>query len=144
MACDWLSVYIVVVTLMAAEFHVVIGFNVDTEHVVRYQGAKGSMFGFSVAEHRDRGTSWWVYAPQRPQFSFRLILFVSLNTRYTQQRWKWNICVFIWTESWLKRPVQREKGRTFYSYEIFRICRCVMFISGQQILKTHKCRDTDC
>jgi hypothetical protein len=50
----------VVTTLVALYLHVTTGFNVDTENFVRHRGAPGSMFGFSVAEHRDRGTSWWV------------------------------------------------------------------------------------
>ncbi|XP_063227924.1 integrin alpha-PS2 isoform X2 [Bacillus rossius redtenbacheri] len=40
-------------------------FNVDTENCVRHRGAAGSMFGFSVAEHRERGESWvMVGAPE--------------------------------------------------------------------------------
>jgi len=33
-------------------------FNLDTIGFVRYRGSPGSMFGFSVAEHRERGGSW--------------------------------------------------------------------------------------
>jgi hypothetical protein len=55
MSCLLLNV---VTTLVALYFHVTTGFNVDTENFVRHRGAPGSMFGFSVAEHRDRGTSW--------------------------------------------------------------------------------------
>jgi len=50
----------VLTTLVTLYLHVTTGFNVDTENFVRHRGAPGSMFGFSVAEHRDRGTSWWV------------------------------------------------------------------------------------
>ncbi|XP_050537137.1 integrin alpha-PS2 isoform X2 [Daktulosphaira vitifoliae] len=37
---------------------VVDGFNVDVKNCMRYQGPRGSMFGFSVAEHKERGRSW--------------------------------------------------------------------------------------
>ena len=33
-------------------------FNVDTESAVVYDGAKKSLFGFSVAAHRDHDTGW--------------------------------------------------------------------------------------
>ena len=35
-------------------------FNLDTEHGVVYQGDQDSLFGFSVAAHRDQQTGWWV------------------------------------------------------------------------------------
>ena len=35
-------------------------FNLDTENPVVYQGDPGSLFGFSVAAHRDQQTGWWV------------------------------------------------------------------------------------
>jgi hypothetical protein len=48
----------VISTLIALYLHVTTGFNVDTENFIRHRGTPGSMFGFTVAEHRDRGTSW--------------------------------------------------------------------------------------
>ncbi|XP_047113545.1 integrin alpha-PS2-like [Schistocerca piceifrons] len=39
-------------------------FNVDTEHMVRFRGSRGSMFGFTVAEHQDiQGNAVLVGAP---------------------------------------------------------------------------------
>jgi hypothetical protein len=58
MSRDGFLICVVIVTLMATDLRVTTGFNVDTEHAVKYQGTRGSMFGFSVAAHRDRGSSW--------------------------------------------------------------------------------------
>ena len=33
-------------------------FNLDTENAVVYQGDRDSLFGFSVAAHRDQQTGW--------------------------------------------------------------------------------------
>ena len=33
-------------------------FNLDTENAVVYQGDRESLFGFSVAAHRDQQTGW--------------------------------------------------------------------------------------
>ena len=35
-------------------------FNLDAGHGVVYQGDRDSLFGFSVAAHRDQQTGWWV------------------------------------------------------------------------------------
>ncbi|GFG35921.1 hypothetical protein Cfor_05273, partial [Coptotermes formosanus] len=59
----------VIAALVALYFHVTIGFNVDTENFIRHRGAPGSMFGFSVAEHRDRGTSWVLVGAPEAQTS---------------------------------------------------------------------------
>ncbi|XP_071440626.1 integrin alpha-PS2-like isoform X2 [Hetaerina americana] len=42
-------------------------FNVDTEGVVQHRGPTGSMFGFSVAEHRENGSSWVLVGAPRAQ-----------------------------------------------------------------------------
>ena len=34
------------------------GFNVDLDNVIQYHGDSKSMFGFSVAEHKEQGRSW--------------------------------------------------------------------------------------
>ena len=38
----------------------VTSFNLDPGHGVVYTGQPGSLFGFSVAAHRDRNKGWWV------------------------------------------------------------------------------------
>ena len=35
-----------------------LSFNLDTENAVVYQGDRDSLFGFSVAAHRDQQTGW--------------------------------------------------------------------------------------
>ena len=35
-----------------------LAFNLDTENAVVYQGDRDSLFGFSVAAHRDQQTGW--------------------------------------------------------------------------------------
>ena len=35
-----------------------LSFNLDTENAVVYQGERDSLFGFSVAAHRDQQTGW--------------------------------------------------------------------------------------
>ena len=34
------------------------GFNIDVESAVVFQGSRDSLFGFSVAAHRDQDTGW--------------------------------------------------------------------------------------
>lgn len=34
------------------------GFNVDLPSALVHRGPEGSMFGFAVSQHRDRGSSW--------------------------------------------------------------------------------------
>ena len=36
------------------------GFNIDLPSVLTHRGPTGSMFGFSVAQHRDSNVSWYV------------------------------------------------------------------------------------
>ncbi|XP_069683383.1 integrin alpha-PS2 isoform X1 [Periplaneta americana] len=55
--------------LLWALLGVAAAFNVDTEHVIRHRGAPGSMFGFSVAPHRDRGASWVLVGAPEAQTS---------------------------------------------------------------------------
>ncbi|XP_052127501.1 integrin alpha-PS2 isoform X2 [Frankliniella occidentalis] len=44
-------------------------FNVDVESAVPYRGVPGSMFGFTVAEHRDQGRSWVLVGAPEAQTS---------------------------------------------------------------------------
>lgn len=68
-------------------------FNVETRHYTSYQKEQSSMFGFSVAEYRDRNKrGWWAIN------SFFLLLFSVLSSRiktyqkYTveRDRSRWN------------------------------------------------------
>lgn len=45
----------------------VIGYNLDTRTSVVHQGPNGSMFGFSIALHRDRGFSWLLVGAPKAQ-----------------------------------------------------------------------------
>ncbi|XP_064647988.1 integrin alpha pat-2-like isoform X1 [Lineus longissimus] len=53
-AAEWISV----VGCVSLLLHVVIGFNVDTRTAVVHSGERRSMFGFSVAQHRDQSMKW--------------------------------------------------------------------------------------
>lgn len=54
MACPAMVAIAILMTVLPYGF----AFNVDVESAVPYRGIQGSMFGFTVAEHRDRGQSW--------------------------------------------------------------------------------------
>ena len=46
------------VVLVLQLFSTAHSFNLDTENPVVYQGDPDSLFGFSVAAHRDQQTGW--------------------------------------------------------------------------------------
>lgn len=52
---------------LAAYLPVLGAFNVDTQSAVVHQGPPGSYFGFSVAQHRDRGVSWLLVGAPKAQ-----------------------------------------------------------------------------
>ncbi|XP_075237231.1 uncharacterized protein LOC142333690 isoform X2 [Lycorma delicatula] len=55
----------VLLFLCIRQINFINSFNVDTLNYVKHTGQEGSMFGFSVAEHKERGYSWvLVGAPQ--------------------------------------------------------------------------------
>lgn len=45
----------------------VFAFNIDTQSAVVHQGPSGSYFGYSVAQHRDRGVSWLLVGAPKAQ-----------------------------------------------------------------------------
>ena len=49
-----------------------ISFNLDTENAVVYQGDRDSLFGFSVAAHRDQQTGWWVEFSPSPSININI------------------------------------------------------------------------
>jgi len=63
----------IVVSLATLLFIVVVplaqAFNVDVPSVLTHRGTAGSMFGFSVAQHKDSNVSWYV-----PSSSFIMII----------------------------------------------------------------------
>lgn len=42
-------------------------FNIDTQSALVYPGQKGSYFGYTVAQHRDRGVSWLLVGAPKVQ-----------------------------------------------------------------------------
>ena len=49
-----------VISLVTIIAHIglVTAFNIDVDSVVVYKGEQDSLFGFSVASHRDQGNGW--------------------------------------------------------------------------------------
>lgn len=44
-----------------------LAFNVDTQSAIVHQGPSGSYFGYTVAQHRDRGVSWLLVGAPKAQ-----------------------------------------------------------------------------
>ncbi|KAL0268025.1 UNVERIFIED_CONTAM: hypothetical protein PYX00_010114 [Menopon gallinae] len=55
---QWLHNSLVLISVVLCCVQYSGGFNVDTINFIRYRGDPGSMFGFSVAEHKEYGRSW--------------------------------------------------------------------------------------
>ena len=49
-----IKLVIIIVQLLG----LVTAFNIDVDSVVVYKGEEDSLFGFSVASHRDQGNGW--------------------------------------------------------------------------------------
>lgn len=45
----------------------ILAFNIDTQSAVVHQGPSGSYFGFTVAQHRDRGVNWLLVGAPKAQ-----------------------------------------------------------------------------
>ncbi|KAK6618341.1 hypothetical protein RUM44_002793 [Polyplax serrata] len=54
--CGWVVTNVLLLCLVISSD----SFNIDTVNFIRHSGTPGSMFGFSVAEHRERGKNCWL------------------------------------------------------------------------------------
>jgi len=54
--------YVVLVLLgLLCSLHLSYGFNIDVPSALMHRGPSGSMFGFSIAQHKDSNISWYEF-----------------------------------------------------------------------------------
>lgn len=57
----------IIVLTITSNVPQVLAFNIDTQSAVIHQGPQGSYFGFTVAQHKDRGVSWLLVGAPKAQ-----------------------------------------------------------------------------
>lgn len=64
-----LSIYLLVIICQHQQHQQFgcLAFNVDTQYAIVHSGPKGSYFGYSVAQHKDRGVNWLLVGAPKTQ-----------------------------------------------------------------------------
>ena len=78
-----MATLVLLITLVMLR-HIGVAFNVDTLTAVIHEGAPHSMFGYSVAQHTEHSTHWFV---------FRLFCCVGCNVMSENYRLMFVVCI---------------------------------------------------